>query len=99
MITEEKKALKELKSMFEGMLYHCKEMIDWLDKNDENPIFETELGKKLKSNMIGITGNHAMGLMNIVINDMKKDDVVKNTFDGGIAFEEMIKKSLEDKGL
>ena len=70
---------KKVKRIFEGLLYHCMEMSDFMSKNMTNPYFQTEEGKRLMRSMIGICTNHVSGLtefMRIDEEEKKEDDCI-----------------------
>ena len=83
---------KQVKKMFEGMLYHCMDMTNFMADHVTDPYFETEEGKRIQSCMIKVCGSHALGLMEFIFD---KNDKSGDEGDGNLNdIEEMLKRNL-----
>ena len=75
---KEKKSTRErLEKMIEGLVYHCRDMTDFMSETVNDPYFDTEEGKKMRRYMVGILTNHVMALTEFMTSDMieKKGNV------------------------
>ena len=83
---------KEVKRMFEGMLYHCMEMTNFMGEHRTDEYFTTTEGKKLMDLAAKICLYHSMGCLTFMADDIKEkitrktpmdlEDILKSTIDG-----------------
>lgn len=67
---------KELKNIWNGMMYHCSELSRFMVEHGNDEFFKTEMGMKISAKAITITMAHLTGMLLFSENDgEKKPDV------------------------
>ena len=72
---------KEIKRMFDGMLFHCMDMTEYMRKHNDDPYFKTEEGKKIMNLCMKICLYHSMGCMAFITEDHEEDEEPKSLED------------------
>ena len=89
----EKTTRETVKQMWDALLYHCMEMSKYMSQHATDPFFQTEFGKKMMQHMVKLTGEHAMGCIDILAEDFIDDENEKdNIFD----LENLLKKTIDN---
>lgn len=83
---------KEIKRMFDGMLYHCMEMTNFMSEHRDDEYFDTEEGRKFKELIAKICLYHSMGCLAFMADEIKEkmtrespidlEDILRSTIDG-----------------
>lgn len=82
---------KQVKMKLEGMMCHCMDLTEFLGDHINDPYFETEQGKRIRKLIMSICANHAMALMEFMMERTKGDEDGDNK---SIDIEQMLKDIL-----
>lgn len=82
---------KEVKKMFDGMLYHCMEMTNFMSDHKNDEYFETEEGKKIMGFIMKICLYHSLGCMMFMASDLYEEKEKPK-----INFEDILKGAIDN---
>lgn len=89
---------KKIKEMVEAMTYHCKELAEFMQENEDDDFFKTDRGRKIKSHLALMLGGHAMAMVETLFPTLtKEDESKKETLNDKLEtldIEEMLKRML-----
>lgn len=85
---------KEIKKMFDGMLYHCMEMTNFISDHKNDEYFETEEGKKIMGFIMKICLYHSMGCLMFMTSEGRIDKVTRDL--KPMNFEDFLKNAIDD---
>ena len=82
---------KQIKRMFDGMLYHCMEITDFMSDHRDDEYFDTEEGKKIRGLLMKICLYHSMGMVQFLADEFseKKEEVLPT-----MNLEDILKRSI-----
>ena len=84
---------RELKRIWNGMLYHFSELASFMSKHGEDEYFNTDVGKKMKKRALMLMTEHVLGTMELGSSELFGNDC-KDPEKVASDFEDLLKGSI-----